>query len=278
MKTLLLPLWPLLAAGALSAQELTVTPVTGGIHMINGRGGNIGVCAGDDGLLLIDAKFANLAEPMRAALAGLGEGDPAFLLNTHYHPDHTGGNAVFGAVTAILAHHNVRARLMAGEDPPPEALPVLTFEEGVSLHFNGEEIEVVHFPAAHTDGDAVVFFTGSDAVHMGDIMFHGLFPFVDIDAGGSVDGVIAAVEAVLARIGPETRVIPGHGDLATPDDLRTYLRMIRQTRAAVEDGMAAGKTLEELQAAGVAQEWSGWSWGFISAERWIATLHRGAGG
>lgn len=278
MKTLLLPLWPLLAAGALSAQELTVTPVTGGIHMINGHGGNIGVCAGDDGLLLIDAKFANLAEPMRAALAGLGEGDPAFLLNTHYHPDHTGGNAVFGAVTAILAHHNVRARLMAGEDPPPEALPVLTFEEGVSLHFNGEEIEVVHFPAAHTDGDAVVFFTGSDAVHMGDIMFHGLFPYVDIDAGGSVDGVIAAVEAVLARIGPETRVIPGHGDLATPDDLRTYLRMIRETRAAVEDGMAAGKTLEELQAAGVAQEWSGWSWGFISAERWIATLHRGAGG
>ena len=278
MKTLLLPLWPLLAAGALSAQELTVTPVTGGIHMINGHGGNIGVCAGDDGLLLIDAKFANLAEPMRAALAGLGEGDPAFLLNTHYHPDHTGGNAVFGAVTAILAHHNVRARLMAGEDPPPEALPVLTFEEGVSLHFNGEEIEVVHFPAAHTDGDAVVFFTGSDAVHMGDIMFHGLFPFVDIDAGGSVDGVIAAVEAVLARTGPETRVIPGHGDLAAPDDLRTYLRMIRQTRAAVEDGMAAGKTLEELQAAGVAQEWSGWSWGFISAERWIATLHRGAGG
>lgn len=277
MKTPLLPLL-LLAAGALSAQELTVTPVTGGIHMINGHGGNIGVCAGDDGLLLIDAKFANLAEPMRAALAGLGEGDPAFLLNTHYHPDHTGGNAVFGAVTAILAHHNVRARLMAGEDPPPEALPVLTFEEGVSLHFNGEEIEVVHFPAAHTDGDAVVFFTGSDAVHMGDIMFHGLFPFVDIDAGGSVDGVIAAVEAVLARIGPETRVIPGHGDLATPDDLRTYLRMIRQTRAAVEDGMAAGKTLEELQAAGVAQEWSGWSWGFISAERWIATLHRGAGG
>lgn len=278
MKTLLLPLWPLLAAGALSAQELTVTPVTGGIHMINGHGGNIGVCAGDDGLLLIDAKFANLAEPMRAALAGLGEGDPAFLLNTHYHPDHTGGNAVFGAVTAILAHHNVRARLMAGEAPPPEALPVLTFEEGVSLHFNGEEIEVVHFPAAHTDGDAVVFFTGSDAVHMGDIMFHGLFPFVDIGAGGSVDGVIAAVEAVLARIGPETRVIPGHGDLATPDDLRTYLRMIRQTRAAVEDGMAAGKTLEELQAAGVAEQWSGWSWGFISAERWIATLHRGAGG
>ena len=277
MKTPLLPLL-LLAAGPLSAQELTVTPVTGGIHMINGHGGNIGVCAGDDGLLLIDAKFARLAEPMRAALAGLGEGDPAFLLNTHYHPDHTGGNAVFGAVTAILAHHNVRARLMAGEDPPPEALPVLTFEEGVSLHFNGEEIEVVHFPAAHTDGDAVVFFTGSDAVHMGDIMFHGLFPFVDIDAGGSVDGVIAAVEAVLARIGPETRVIPGHGVLATPDDLRTYLRMIRQTRAAVEDGMAAGKTLEELQAAGVAEQWSGWSWGFISAERWIATLHRGAGG
>ena len=170
--------------------------------MINGRGGNIGVCAGGDGLLLIDAKFANLAEPLRAVLAGLGEGDPAFLLNTHYHGDHTGGNTVFGAVTPILAHHNVRARLTAGEDPPPEALPVLTFEEGVSLHFNGEEIEVVHFPAAHTDGDAVVFFKGSDVVHMGDIMFHGLFPYVDIDAGGRVDGVIAAVEAVLARDRP----------------------------------------------------------------------------
>ena len=277
MKTPMLPLL-LLAAGALSAQDLTITPVTGGLHMINGRGGNIGVSAGDDGLLLIDAKFARLAEPMRAALAGLGEGEPAFLLNTHYHGDHTGGNAVFGAVTPILAHHNVRARLMAGEAPPPESLPVLTFEEGVSLHFNGEEIEVVHFPAAHTDGDAVVFFTGSDVVHMGDILFHGRFPYVDIEAGGSVDGVIAAVEAVLARIGPDTRVIPGHGDLATAEDLRTYLRMIRETRAAVEDGVAAGRTLEELQAAGVAEEWSGWSWGFISAERWIATLHRGAGG
>ena len=277
MKTPLLPLL-LLTAGALPAEELTVTPVTAGIHMINGRGGNIGVCAGDDGLLLIDAKFARLAEPMRAALAGLGEGDPAFLLNTHHHGDHTGGNAVFGAVTPILAHHNVRARLLAGEAPPPESLPVLTFEEGVSLHFNGEEIDVVHFPAAHTDGDAVVFFTGSDVVHMGDILFHGRFPYVDIDAGGSVDGVIAAVEAVLARIGPETRVIPGHGELAAPGDLRTYLRMIRETRAAVEDGMAAGLGLEELQAAGVAEEWASWSWGFISAERWIATLHRGAGG
>ena len=277
MKTSLLPLL-LLAAGGLSAQELTVTAVTGGIHMINGRGGNIGVCAGADGLLLIDSKFARLAEPMRAALAGLGEGDPAFLLNTHYHGDHTGGNAVFGAVTPILAHHNVRARLTAGADPPPASLPVLTFEEGVSLHFNGEEIEVVHFPAAHTDGDAVVFFTGSDVVHMGDILFHGRFPYVDIDAGGSVDGVIAAVEAVLARIGPETRVIPGHGGLAAPDDLRTYLRMIRETRAAVEDGMAAGRSLEELQAVGVPEEWSGWGWRFISAERWIATLHRGAGG
>ena len=277
MKTPLLPLL-LLAAAALPAQELTVTPVTGGIHMINGRGGNIGVCAGDDGLLLIDAKFANLAEPLRAVLAGLGEGDPAFLLNTHYHGDHTGGNAVFGAVTPILAHRNVRARLTAGADPPPRSLPVLTFEEGVSLHFNGEKIEVVHFPAAHTDGDAVVFFTRSDVVHMGDIMFHRLFPYVDIDAGGSVDGVIAAVEAVLARIGPETRVIPGHGDLASPEDLRTYLRMIRETRAAVQDGMAAGQSLEELQAAGVGEEWSGWSWGFISAERWVATLHRSAGG
>ena len=268
----------LLAAGSLSAQELTVTPVAGGIHMISGRGGNIGVSAGDDGLLMIDAKFANLAGPIRAALAGLGEGEPAFLLNTHYHGDHTGGNAAFGAVTPILAHHRVRARLQADSKQPPAALPVLTFQEGLSLYFNGEEIEVLHFPAAHTDGDAAVFFTGSDVVHMGDIMFHERFPYVDIDAGGSVEGVVAAVEAVLARIGPETRVIPGHGGLAAPGDLRTYLRMIRQTRAAVEEGMAAGRSLEELQAAGVSEEWSGWSWGFISTGRWIATLHHGAGG
>ena len=268
----------LLSAGFLSAQELTVMPVTAGIHMISGPGGNIGVSAGDDGLLMIDAKFANLADPIRAALAGLGEGEPAFLLNTHHHGDHTGGNAAFGAVTPILAHHRVRARLQADSKQPPAALPVLTFQEGLSLHFNGEEIEVRHFPAAHTDGDAVVFFTGSDVVHMGDIMFHERFPYVDIDAGGSVEGVVAAVEAVLARIGPETRVIPGHGGLAAPGDLRTYLRMIRQTRAAVEDGMAAGRSLEELQAAGVSEEWSDWSWGFISTGRWIATLHRGAGG
>lgn len=233
----------LLLALPVAAQDLEISPVAGPIHMISGRGGNIGVSAGADGFLMIDDKFADLSDQIRAALKGLGEGELKFLLNTHYHGDHTGANYIFGAETPIIAHHNVRTRLMT-ESPPATAWPVITFDSALSIHFNGEEVKVQHIPHAHTDG------------------------------GGSVQGVIAAVEMVLTKTDADTKIIPGHGPLATPADLKTYLRMIKESQATVAAGLKAGKSLEELQAAGVGEEWASWSWGFISTKRWVATLHR----
>lgn len=266
----------LLTALPLAAQdaELAVSQVADKIHMISGPGGNIGVSAGTDGLLMIDDKFAPLADQIRAALADLNDGELKFLLNTHFHGDHTGGNSIFGLETPIIAHSNVRTRLAAENPTPSTALPVITFDSALAIHFNGEEIKVLHVPNAHTDGDAMVFFTGSNVIHMGDTFFNQRFPFVDIDSGGSVQGVIAAVKAVLAKIDDQTKIIPGHGPLATSADLKTYLRMINETKTLVAAGHKAGKSLAELQAAGVGAEWASWSWGFISAERWIATLHR----
>ncbi|HJP32783.1 MAG TPA: MBL fold metallo-hydrolase [Candidatus Latescibacteria bacterium] len=253
--------------------ELEVSAVQGTVHMITGKGGNIGVSAGPDGLLMVDDKFADLAAQIRTALNKLGDGPLSFLLNTHYHGDHTGANAAFGLETPIIAHRNVRVRLTE-PDVRPGTLPVVTFDRGLSVHFNGEQIEVVHYPRAHTDGDAVIFFHGSNVIHTGDIFFHRLFPYVDIDGGGSVRGVIAAVKAILERADADTKIIPGHGRLATPEDLRTHLRMLEESLRLVQAGMDAGRPLEELQAAGVGEEWAGFSWGFISTDRWVATLHR----
>jgi glyoxylase-like metal-dependent hydrolase (beta-lactamase superfamily II) len=265
-----------------AAQDLTVSPVAGSIHMINGQGGNIGVSAGADGFLMVDDKFAPLADQIRAQLEGLGEGELKFLLNTHFHGDHTGGNEVFGVETPIIAHHNVRARLMTEQHrgdrvtppAPPAAWPVITFDDAISIHFNGEEVKVLHVPHAHTDGDALIFFTGSNVVHMGDTFFNQRFPFVDMDSGGAVEGVIAAGRAVLAHVDDETKIIPGHGPVASPSDLETYLRMIEETRAAVAAGIEAGHSLEALQGAGAGDQWASWGDGFISTDRWIATLHR----
>ena len=256
-----------------AVEPLAVEPVADGIYMLVGDGGNIGVSVGDDGMLMIDDKFAPLADRIRAALAGLSDGKLAFLLNTHYHGDHTGGNESFGHHTPILAHHNVRARL--GDEPAP-ALPVITFGEGLSIHFNGQEIRAVHYPNAHTDGDAAIFFDGANVVHMGDILFHRLFPYVDLDAGGSVQGVVDAIESILAQTDADTRFIAGHGPVARAADLRLHLRMIAETQAVVEAGVAAGKSLAQLQAEGLPAEWADWSWAFISTERWIETLHRTA--
>ena len=272
----------LFAALPAAAQDLEVTPVAGSIHMISGQGGNIGVSAGADGFLMVDDKFAPLAGQIRAKLEGLGDGELKFLLNTHFHGDHTGGNEVFGVETPIIAHHNVRARLMTEQrrgdrvtpPAPPAAWPVITFDDALSIHFNGEEVKVLHVPHAHTDGDALIFFTGSNVVHMGDTFFNQRFPFVDLDSGGAVEGVVAAGRAVLAQVDAETRIIPGHGPVASPSDLDAYLRMIEETRAAVAAGIEAGQSLEELQASGTGGEWASWGDGFISTERWIATLHR----
>jgi glyoxylase-like metal-dependent hydrolase (beta-lactamase superfamily II) len=263
-----------------SKVQIKATKVAGNIYMLEGAGGNIGVSAGADGLLIIDDQFAPLAERIRAALKQINPGQLRYVLNTHYHGDHTGSNPVFGREAAIIAHDNVRGRLATEQTvrgqkipaSPKEALPVITFNQSVSVHFNGEEIRVVHFPNGHTDGDSIIFFTASNVVHMGDHFFTGRFPFVDIEHGGSVEGLTRNIDAVIARVPADVKIIPGHGPLSTLDDLKLYRRMLTETTALVRKGMAEGKTLEQLKAAGLPDEWKTWGTGFINTGFWIETI------
>ena len=260
--------------------EMKSTHVAGNVYMLEGAGGNIGVSVGEDGILIVDDQFAPLADKIRAALKELGDGKLKFILNTHWHGDHTGGNPEFGPEAPIIAHTNVRKRLMQEHKrgdrviPPmkKEGLPVITFDHSLSVHFNEEEIKAIHSPHAHTDGDLIIYFTKSNGVHMGDIYFSGRFPFIDRASGGTVQGVINAVEQVLRTIPEDARIIPGHGPLSTKKDLENYRSMLRETWDFVKKQKSQGKTLEAVQQMGLPEKWSSWNWRFISTERWIEIL------
>ncbi|HEX3553685.1 MAG TPA: MBL fold metallo-hydrolase [Thermoanaerobaculia bacterium] len=267
-----------------SKVEIKAVPAAGNVYMLLGSGGNIGVSAGPDGVLIVDDQYAPLADKIRDAVKGINPGKLKFVLNTHFHGDHTGSNPVFGTESTIIAHDNVRQRLAAGsvvrgnktEPMVAAGLPVVTFADAVSIHFNGEEIKVVHFPHGHTDGDSIVFFTKSNVVHMGDDFFNGLFPFVDLESGGSVQGMTDAVAKVLSQLPADAKVIPGHGPLSDVEGLKKFHRMLVETTAIVSKGMKAGKTLEQLQTAGLPDEWKSWS-SFIDTKGWIATIHDSLG-
>ena len=253
--------------------KIKTTHIAGNIYMLEGAGGNIGVSVGPDGVLLVDDQFAPLAEKIRNALKELGGGSLEFLINTHFHGDHTGGNVIFGAEADIISHTNVRKRLQM-ESPAKEGLPVVTFNDSLSIHFNGEEIRVNHFPNSHTDGDSVIFFTGSNVVHMGDLFFSGRFPYVDLNNGGDVEGLIRHIEKLLTELPPDAKLIPGHGPLSDIDDLKTYHQTLVDTTDIVRDQIEAGKSLEEIKAAGLPKKWRSWGAGFISTGRWIEIVHR----
>ena len=269
-----------------SKVEIKAIPVAGNIHMLEGAGGNIGVSVGADGILIVDDQFAPLADRIRAALKKLGEGKLRYVLNTHWHGDHTGGNKEFGPEAPIIAHDNVRKRLTgemkaAGRDTPAspkEALPVITFDQSLSVHFNGEEIRVIHYPHGHTDGDSIIFFTRSNVIHMGDQFFNGMFPFIDLASGGDVEGYARNVEAVIAKIPANAKIIPGHGPLATVDDLKKFHQMLVETTGIVRERMKAGKNLEQIKAEGLPEKWNSWGTGFIKTPVWIQTLHQGLSG
>lgn len=270
-----------LAQRDLSSIEITTKHVAGSVHMLVGAGGNIGVSVGEDGILIVDDQYAPLAERIRVALGELGEGELEFVLNTHWHGDHVGGNPVFGPEAPIIAHSNVRKRLMTTQqvrgrtvEPMVAAgLPVITFDDSLSVHFNGEEIRAVHLPHGHTDGDAVVFFTGSNVVHMGDLFFTGRFPFVDRGSGGSVVGLADNIGTLLEKIPADAQIIPGHGPLSTVDDLRAYQGMLLATIDIVRKWVDAGQSLDEAKAEGFPEEYDPWGGGFISEEYWIETIH-----
>jgi cyclase len=274
---------PALAQGDdFSKVEIKPAKVAGSVWMLTGAGGNIGVSSGPDGLLIVDDQFLPLADKIKAALKGISpDGRLAFVVNTHWHGDHTGGNRVFGKEATIIAHSNVRKRLAVKQEQPgrtteaspKEALPVVTFEDGVTLWFNGEEIEVIHVPHGHTDGDAVIFFKGSNVVHMGDQFFNGTFPFIDLASGGDVAGYVKNVADLLARIPSDAKVIPGHGALATVADLKKFQAMLVTTTDLVRAEIAKGMTLEEVKKAGLPEEWKPWATSFVPIEGWVETLY-----
>jgi len=266
-----------------SKVEIKATKVSGNVYMLEGSGGNIGVSVGPDGILIVDDQFAPLADKIKAALKTLGEGKLKFVLNTHYHGDHTGGNVVFGPDAPIIAQTNVRKRLSEEQKSrffnrttppsPKEALPVITFDQAVSVFFNGEEIKVIHFPHGHTDGDSVIFFTGSNVVHMGDDFFAGRFPVVDLEAGGDVEGLAKNVGDIISKLPAGVKIIPGHGPLSDVEGLKQFHRMLVETTDIVRKKMKAGKTLEQIKAEGLPEEWKSWGTGFIKTDIWLQLIH-----
>ncbi|MGE0128042.1 MAG: MBL fold metallo-hydrolase [Blastocatellales bacterium] len=266
-----------------SKVQMKATKVAGNVWMLEGAGGNIGVSVGPDGLLIVDDQFAPLADKIKAALKELGQGKLKFVINTHWHGDHTGSNAIFGLEVPIIAHANVRKRLgseninRAGQkvpSAPKEALPVITFDESLSVHFNGEEIKAVYYPAGHTDGDGVIFFAGSNVVHMGDDFSPGRFPFIDLNSGGSAEGLARNLGAVAAKLPADVKIIPGHGPVSTLEDLKAYQRIVAETVDIVRKQMQAGKTLDQIKAAGLPAKYDHLGKGFISPPVWIETIHR----
>ncbi|RMF63732.1 MAG: MBL fold metallo-hydrolase [Calditrichaeota bacterium] len=257
-----------------SQVEIRTEKVAGNVYLLRSNvAGNIGLSVGEDGVLMVDDQFAPLSDKIRAAIKKLGGDSPRYILNTHHHRDHTGGNPKFSAESTIIAHTNVRKRLAS---EPKEAWPVITFDESLSVHMNGEEIKAVHFPPGHTDGDAVIYFTGSNVVHMGDDFFAGRFPFVDLDGGGSVEGLIQNVKKILDDLPPGVKIIPGHGPVSGRKELQAYYDMLVGTSEVVKKQMVAGKTLDEIKKQGLPSRWDAWSWRFVSAERWIETIYKSA--
>jgi cyclase len=275
----LLALYPLTASAQRNFDnvEIKATKVAGSVYMLTGAGGNIGVSVGDDGIVIVDDQFAPLAPKIREALRGITTKPFRFVVNTHFHGDHTGGNTVFGREAPIVAHENVRKRLRtgSGQTPPApaEALPIITFDANMMIHLNGEDIRASHFPHGHTDGDSVIYFTQSNVVHMGDHFFNGMFPFIDLASGGTVRGLIANVEYVLATLPPDAKIIPGHGPLGDKAALQRYVDMLHGTSAAVRQAIAAGKTVEQAKADKILAEWQSFNWQFISTEAFIETLY-----
>jgi cyclase len=275
----------------LSKTEIKVTKVAGNIYMLQGAdAGNMAASVGEDGIVLVDDEYAPLAEKIAAALKGLGITDKPvrFVINTHYHYDHTGGNGPFAAAgSTLIAHDNVRARLLTGgtagnggsmhfeeRQRTKEELPVITFDHDLSVHLNGEDIRALHFPAGHTDGDAIIFFPKANVVHMGDDYVRYGFPFIDVQAGGSVQGMIRACEQTIAQLPLDVKVIPGHGEISNADEVREYVKMLKGTTAAVQRALTAHKTLEQMKQGKILAAWSAtYSGDFIDTNAFIETLY-----
>jgi glyoxylase-like metal-dependent hydrolase (beta-lactamase superfamily II) len=270
-----------------SKVEIKVTKVSGNIYLLEGAGGNIAASVGEDGIVIVDDQFAPLAERIQAALKGIADKPVRFIINTHYHGDHTGGNEPFSnAGSTVIAQDNVRKRLESGgtsgnggsvkmENKPASkaALPIITFENDVTVHLNGEDIRALHFPAGHTDGDAIIFFPRNNVVHMGDDFVRYGFPFIDVASGGSVQGMISAMEKAIVMLPPDVKVIPGHGTLSNLDDVRAFVKMLKETSAVMQTAIDRHQTLEQMKQAKILAPWEKFSGSFINSDAFIETLY-----
>lgn len=269
-----------------SKVQIKVTKVAGNVYMLEGAGGNIGASVGEDGIVVVDDQYAPLADRIQAALKGITDKPVRFVINTHYHEDHTGGNSYFQKQAPIIAHDNVRKRLESGggagnggsihmefKPAPKEALPIITFDHDVTVHLNGEDIRALYFPAGHTDGDSVIFFPKSNVVHMGDDFVTYGFPFIDVDSGGSIDGLIDGVDKVIRQVSADAKIIPGHGPISGVADVRAYLDMLKGTREVVANAIKDGKTLDQMKQTKLLEPWKKYSGDFIKEDTFIETIY-----
>ena len=273
-----------------SKVQIKVTKVSGNIYVLEGSGGNIAASVGDDGIVIVDDQYAPLADKIAAALKSIGATDKPvrFVINTHYHGDHTGGNMPFSTKGAtVIAQDNVRRRLETGgkagnggslsmDQKPAEkdALPIITFDHDVTVHLNGEDIRALHFPAGHTDGDAIIFFPKANVVHMGDDYVRYGFPFIDVTSGGSAQGMIAACDRVIALLPPDVKVIPGHGQVSNLNEVREYVEMLKGTTAAVEAALKKGSTLDQMKKDKILAAWDKqYANKFVTQDVFIETLY-----
>ena len=268
------------AAVAQGELKLTSTEVVPGMYVLSSAdeqfvGGAMALLTGEDGLILVDGGIEQVTGVLLDAIEGIA-GEPVdFVINTHVHGDHTGSNAALHEQGAtIVAHENIRGRLMA-DDSPVAALPQITYEQGVTLHLNGFTTDVVHVASAHTDGDSIVVFPGVNVIHAGDVLFNRIFPFIDMDSGGSVEGYLAAMSTIVALADNETTVIAGHGEpIASRGDVQAAQNMIVETQGLVKPLVESGMSEDDVVAANPLSDYEGWSWGFITTERWTRTLYQ----
>jgi glyoxylase-like metal-dependent hydrolase (beta-lactamase superfamily II) len=252
--------------------EITVQRAAGDIYMLQGPGGNIGVLATDKGLLLVDDKFAPLAEKIESAMKNIENKELKYIINTHYHGDHTGSNQFFSHKAPIFAHENVRTRLRTKTDHHSEGLPVVTYKDGITIYLDNEEIQLSHLPSAHTDGDTYVYFKNANVLHTGDLYFEVGFPYVDLKSGGSVKGYLAGVKHMLDHIPDDVTIIPGHGKLTNKKNLASFAEMLEFSINKVSNALNAGMSENEIIAAGIGKKYQHLSWSFITEEKWLKTL------
>jgi glyoxylase-like metal-dependent hydrolase (beta-lactamase superfamily II) len=260
--------------------------VSGNIYMLTGAGGNMGLCAGDEGGFLVDAEYAPMTEKIKAAVGEINPKPIQYLFNTHVHGDHVGGNENFAKTgVVIVGHDNIRKRMSAEQyielfkrKTPPYpalALPAITYSDEINFHMNGENIHIFHLPNAHTDGDGVVQFVKANVISTGDLFFNGLYPIIDLSSGGSIDGMIAAVEKILSVTNDETKIIPGHGPLTNPARLREYKEMLSNVRENIEKLLKNGKSLEETIAAKPTKDYDEvWGKSFITPDMFVTMVYK----